>query len=57
MGTLMEIRMGYGPLMEFLYQRILAFISGLKNWSADGLLFMQEISFVEEGSLVCRNKF
>jgi hypothetical protein len=57
MGTLMEIRMGYGPLMEFFYQRILAFISGLKNWSADGLLFMQEISFVEEGSLVCRNKF
>jgi hypothetical protein len=57
MGTLMEIRMGYGPLMEFWDQRILAVISGLKNWTADGLLFMQEISFVEEGSLGCRNKF
>jgi hypothetical protein len=48
MGTLMENQLGYGPLMEFLYQRILAFISGLKNWTADGLLFIQEISFVEE---------
>jgi len=31
MGPLMEIRMGYGPLMEFWDQRILAFISGLKT--------------------------